>query len=171
MSRAYVPPPSPPLQPRALFLSSCVWARPLTSRDEQPQDAIDLTDNDIQILGNFPLSPRIRTLLLARNRVASIQHTLPTSIPNLTNLVLASNSVTELSDLDVLGKFPRLTQLVLMDNPVTKKEVRFCCAPSMVPVLMVPGLGWMWGGGEVVGTARGETSNCRAISCFEGWPR
>ncbi|KAF3767770.1 L domain-like protein [Cryphonectria parasitica EP155] len=87
-----------------------------------PQDAIDFTDNDIQILGNFPLSPRIRTLLLARNRVASIQPTLPSSIPNLTNLVLASNQLTELADLDVLGKFVRLTQLVLMDNPVTKKE-------------------------------------------------
>ncbi|KAJ4389824.1 U2 snRNP complex subunit [Gnomoniopsis smithogilvyi] len=87
-----------------------------------PQDSIDFTDNDIQILGNFPLSPRIRTLLLARNRIASIQPTLPNSIPSLTNLVLASNNLTELSDLDVLGKFPRLTQLVLMDNPVTKKE-------------------------------------------------
>lgn len=90
---------------------------------EQPQDAIDFTDNDIQILGNFPLSPRIRTLLLARNRVAAIQPTLPNAIPNLTNLVLASNSLTELSDLDVLGKFSRLEQLVLVDNPVTKKEV------------------------------------------------
>ncbi|PSR78507.1 leucine-rich repeat-domain-containing protein [Coniella lustricola] len=89
-----------------------------------PQDAIDFTDNDIQILGNFPLSPRIRTLLLARNRIASIQPTLPNSIPNLTSLVLASNQLAELADLDVLGKFARLTHLVLVDNPVTKKEVR-----------------------------------------------
>ncbi|KAJ0115339.1 u2 small nuclear ribonucleoprotein a [Diaporthe amygdali] len=87
-----------------------------------PQDAIDFTDNDIQILGNFPLSPRIQTLLLARNRVSTIQPNLPNAIPNLRNLVLASNQVAELSDLDVLGKFTRLTQLVLADNPVTKKE-------------------------------------------------
>lgn len=97
---------------------------PLASLHLQPQDSIDFTDNDIQTLGNFPLSPRIRTLLLARNRVAAIQPTLPNSIPNLTNLVLASNNLSELSDLDTLGNFPRLTQLVLMDNPVTKKEVR-----------------------------------------------
>ena len=76
------------------------------------------------MLGNFPLSPRIRTLLLARNRVSSIQPTLPASIPNLTNLVLASNHLSELADLDVLQKFGRLTHLVLTDNPVTKKEVR-----------------------------------------------
>ncbi|KAK1771639.1 L domain-like protein [Phialemonium atrogriseum] len=87
-----------------------------------PHDAIDFTDNDIQVLGNFPLSPRIRTLLLARNRISTIQPTLPNSIPNLKNLVLATNNLTELSDLEVLGKFAGLTHLVLLDNPVTKKE-------------------------------------------------
>ena len=81
------------------------------------------------MLGNFPLSPRIHTLLLARNRVSSIQPTLANSIPNLTNLQLESNNLTELSDLDSLGSFPRLTHLVLRDNPVTKKEV------STAPIL------------------------------------
>ena len=76
------------------------------------------------MLGNFPLSPRIRTLLLGRNRVATIQPTLPNSIPNLRTLVLSSNSFAELADLDVLGKFARLTHLVLLENPVTKNEVR-----------------------------------------------
>lgn len=94
-----------------------------------PHDAFDFTDNDIAVLGNFPLSPRVRTLLLARNRIAAIQTGLPASIPNLKNLVLASNNLTELADLDMLGKFGRLTHLVLADNPVTKKEVcgRFVC--------------------------------------------
>ncbi|KAG5934689.1 U2 snRNP complex subunit, partial [Claviceps sorghi] len=87
-----------------------------------PHDSIDFTDNDIQILGNFPLSPRITTLLLARNRIASIQPTLPASVPNLTNLVLASNELAELADLDVLGRLSRLTHLVLTDNPVARKE-------------------------------------------------
>ncbi|KAI1804216.1 L domain-like protein [Daldinia bambusicola] len=87
-----------------------------------PQDAIDFVDNDIQVLGNFPLSPRIRSLLLQRNRISSIQPTLANSIPNLTMLQLESNNLTELADLDPLGYFPRLTHLVLRDNPVTKKE-------------------------------------------------
>ncbi|KAJ4164931.1 hypothetical protein LMH87_006584 [Akanthomyces muscarius] len=87
-----------------------------------PHDSIDFTDNDIQVLGNFPLSPRITTLLLARNRVANIQPTIAKSIPNLKNLVLASNNVAELADLDILAKMARLTHLVLVDNPVTKKE-------------------------------------------------
>ncbi|KAH7238756.1 leucine-rich repeat-domain-containing protein [Fusarium tricinctum] len=87
-----------------------------------PHDAIDFTDNDIQALGNFPLSPRITTLLLARNRVSTIQPSLAKAIPNLTNLVLSSNNLAELADLDALGSFPRLTHLVLSDNPVSKKE-------------------------------------------------
>ncbi|XDG09055.1 hypothetical protein ABKA04_008670 [Annulohypoxylon sp. FPYF3050] len=91
-----------------------------------PQDAIDFVDNDIQVLGNFPLSPRIQSLLLQRNRIASIQPTLANSIPNLTNLQLESNNFTELADLDPLGSFPRLTHLVLRDNPVTKKEHYRC---------------------------------------------
>ncbi|PHH64614.1 hypothetical protein CDD81_4225 [Ophiocordyceps australis] len=87
-----------------------------------PHDAIDFTDNDVSVLGNFPLSPRITTLLLARNRVSSIQPALGKAIPNLQNLVLASNDLAELADLDVLGLFARLTHLVLTDNPVTKLQ-------------------------------------------------
>jgi hypothetical protein len=89
----------------------------------QPHDAIDFTDNDIQLLGNFPLSPRLRTLLLARNRISSIQPSLANSIPHLTTLVLTSNNFAELADLDVLATFRHLTHLVLMENPVTRKEV------------------------------------------------
>lgn len=87
-----------------------------------PHDAIDLTDNDISVLGNFPLSPRTRTLLLARNRISAVQQGLPGQVPNLRNLNLAANSLAELADLDVLAKLGQLTHLVLADNPVTKKE-------------------------------------------------
>ncbi|KAK6220356.1 U2 small nuclear ribonucleoprotein A [Colletotrichum tabaci] len=96
--------------------------RELDLRAKQPHDSIDFTDNDIQVLGNFPLSPRVQTLLLAHNRVSSIQPALPNAIPNLTQLVLASNQMAELADLDVLAGFKRLTHLVLAENPVTKKE-------------------------------------------------
>ncbi|KYK59600.1 hypothetical protein DCS_00732 [Drechmeria coniospora] len=76
-----------------------------------PHDAIDFTDNDIQVLGNIPLSPRLQTLLLAHNRIAGIQAGLHKAMPNLKNLVLAYNDIAELADLDVLAKFPRLTHL------------------------------------------------------------
>ncbi|EKD21728.1 uncharacterized protein L3040_004950 [Drepanopeziza brunnea f. sp. 'multigermtubi'] len=87
-----------------------------------PHDAIDFTDNDIQVLGNFPLSARLHTLLLARNRIAAIQPTLANSLPNLTTLVLTANNFTELADLDMLATFRQLAHLVLLENPVTRKE-------------------------------------------------
>lgn len=87
-------------------------------------DAIDLTDNDIAQLGNFPLQPRLRTLFLAQNRIANIQANLSSSIPNLTTLVLTKNRITELAELDPLGGFKKLVYLTLKDNPVTSKEVR-----------------------------------------------
>ncbi|KAF8427497.1 leucine-rich repeat-domain-containing protein [Tirmania nivea] len=85
-------------------------------------DAIDFTDNDIQILGNFPLSPRLRTLLLARNRISGIQSTLSKTVPNIAVLIMNSNAIQELADLDPLAGCKGLTHLVLMDNPVTRKE-------------------------------------------------
>ncbi|KAI9750865.1 MAG: alpha 1,2-mannosyltransferase 2.4.1 [Chaenotheca gracillima] len=86
-------------------------------------DAIDLTDNDINSLSNFPLSPRLHSLYLARNRVAHIQPSLPSSIPNLTTLVLTANHIAELADLDSLSGFRKLTHLILMENPVSRKEI------------------------------------------------
>lgn len=87
-------------------------------------DAIDLTDNDIAQLGNFPLQPRLRTLFLAQNRISNIQANLSSSIPNLTTLVLTKNRISELAELDPLGGFKHLVYLTLKDNPVTNNEVR-----------------------------------------------
>ena len=95
---------------------------------QQDQDAIDFTDNSITSLGNFPFFPRLQTLLLARNRIKQIQPTLASSVPHLTNLVLTSNNLTELADLDNLRGLSRLTHLVLLDNPVARKEVCFSFA-------------------------------------------
>ncbi|PYI20525.1 small nuclear ribonucleo protein U2, A [Aspergillus violaceofuscus CBS 115571] len=86
------------------------------------QDAIDLTDNDITTLGNFPFFPRLHTLLLARNRIKQIQPTLAASVPNLTAVNLTANAVAELADLDPLRGLTGLTHLVVLENPVTRKE-------------------------------------------------
>ncbi|EEH40274.2 U2 small nuclear ribonucleoprotein A [Paracoccidioides lutzii Pb01] len=85
-------------------------------------DAIDFTDNDISSISNFPFSPRLRTLLLARNRVSHIHPSIATSIPNLTTLILTANNVAELADLEPLKNLTRLTHLSLLENPVTRKD-------------------------------------------------
>ncbi|EHY55069.1 U2 snRNP complex subunit [Exophiala dermatitidis] len=87
-----------------------------------PQDAIDFTDNDIALLSNFPLSPRLNTLLCARNRIQGVDKRIAEQIPNLTTLVLTSNHVKELADLEGLSGCARLTHLSLLENPVTRKE-------------------------------------------------
>ena len=96
----------------------------------QDNDAIDLTDNDIAQLANFPLQPRLRTLFLAQNRIANIQPNLASSIPNLRTLVLTKNRIAELADLDPLAGFKNLVYLSLMGNPVAGKEVRFPVVPA-----------------------------------------
>lgn len=87
-----------------------------------PLDSIDFTDNDITTLSNFPLSPRLTTLLCARNRIQSIDRLISSSCPNLTTLVLTSNLIKELGDLSALSSCSHLTHLSLLENPVTKKE-------------------------------------------------
>ncbi|KAJ5629495.1 U2 small nuclear ribonucleoprotein A [Penicillium herquei] len=86
------------------------------------QDTIDFTDNDLSSIGNFPFFPRLHTLLLARNRISHIQPALGSSVPSLSTLVLTSNNLSELADLDPLRTLPRLTHLTLLENPVTRKE-------------------------------------------------
>ncbi|OLL25381.1 U2 small nuclear ribonucleoprotein A' [Neolecta irregularis DAH-3] len=90
------------------------------SRDTN--DSIDFTDNDIRYLGNFPKFLRLKTLLLSRNRITTIDATLAKSVPNLSCVILTSNSIGELADLDILGELPRLEVLAVMDNPVAQKE-------------------------------------------------
>ncbi|ORY81471.1 leucine-rich repeat-domain-containing protein [Protomyces lactucae-debilis] len=90
------------------------------TRDQN--DAIDLTDNEIRHLGNLPKLPRLKMLLLGRNRIASLADSLATGIPNLERLVLTQNLLQSLSDLEPLAQLKRLCFLVLQGNPVTQQQ-------------------------------------------------
>ncbi|KAK9314015.1 leucine-rich repeat-domain-containing protein [Lipomyces starkeyi] len=85
-------------------------------------DAIDLTDNDITHLNNIPRLLRLRRLLIARNRITHIAPTIAKSIPNLTTLILTSNSISNLSDLEGLKELKQLSYLSLVNNPITRRE-------------------------------------------------
>ena len=57
-------------------------------------DCIDLSGNDITALTNFPRLPRLTTLLLSGNRVATIAaDNIAASLPSLESLQLANNRV------------------------------------------------------------------------------
>ncbi|KAH8120656.1 L domain-like protein [Phellopilus nigrolimitatus] len=85
-------------------------------------DAIDFTDNSIVALANFPLLRRLRTLLLANNRVSSISPGLHLSVPHLTSLILTNNNISELGDLEPLKELTSLKYLSLLGNPVKEKK-------------------------------------------------
>ncbi|EJF66432.1 L domain-like protein [Dichomitus squalens LYAD-421 SS1] len=90
------------------------------TRDQH--DCIDFTDNSIIVLGNIPLLRRLRTLLLANNRISSISQSLHLSVPNLTTLVLTNNNIAELGDLEPLKDVKSLQYLSLLGNPVREKK-------------------------------------------------
>ena len=74
------------------------------------------------MLGNIPLLRRLRTLLLANNRISSISTSLHLSVPNLTTLVLTNNNIAELGDLEPLKDVKSLQYLSLLGNPVREKK-------------------------------------------------
>jgi U2 small nuclear ribonucleoprotein A' len=83
-------------------------------------DAIDLSDNDIRRMENFPLMRRLRSLLMANNRVSRIAAHLEESLPHLETLILTHNSLTNLLDVDPLATLNSLRYVSFMDNPVCR---------------------------------------------------
>ncbi|CAG2104491.1 unnamed protein product [Medioppia subpectinata] len=88
-------------------------------------DSIDFSDNDVRKLDGFPLLVRLKTLLFNNNRISRMADDLYESIPNLETLILTSNHMQELGDIEPLAAFARLTTLSLLNNPIaTKKHYR-----------------------------------------------
>lgn len=83
-------------------------------------ECMDLSDNDLIKLGNFPPLKRLHVLMLANNRIARIAADCFDTIPNLESVVMTGNKLEKLVDLEPLTKLKKLERLSLMDNPVTK---------------------------------------------------
>ncbi|KAI9179472.1 U2 snRNP complex subunit [Blastocladiella emersonii ATCC 22665] len=100
-------------------------------------DLINLADNEIRVLGNIPQLPRLKGLLLAGNRIATIEEGLEVSVPELTSLILTNNQVSELGDLDALAPLTQLTHLSLLGNPVARNPDYRAYAIFRIPSLRV----------------------------------
>jgi U2 small nuclear ribonucleoprotein A' len=85
-------------------------------------DTIDFTDNDILKLGNFSLMLNVQTLLVANNRIQKMDLHLSEYLPNLKNLILTNNALSELGDLDPLQGLTSLVHLSLVDNIVANRQ-------------------------------------------------
>ncbi|ERN06446.1 hypothetical protein AMTR_s00016p00258810 [Amborella trichopoda] len=88
---------------------------------EDQFDSIDLSDNEIVKLENFPYLSRLGTLFINNNRITRININLGAYLPKLHTLILTNNRLVNLVDLDPLASLPKLQNLSLLDNNVTKK--------------------------------------------------
>jgi len=84
-------------------------------------DCIDLSDNDIKKLENFPLLRRLRMLILNNNRICRFESKLEECLPNLDTIVLTNNNVQELADVEPLQTIKSLTNISFLRNPITTK--------------------------------------------------
>ena len=83
----------------------CGWWAP-TLQDQY--DCIDLSDNQIQHLGNFARLERLVTLLLNNNVVNRVEATIGKQLPNLETLVLTNCRVASLTEIDAIASLKKL---------------------------------------------------------------
>ncbi len=84
-------------------------------------EAIDLSDNEISALENFPVLKRLLSLFVCNNHIKVLRSGLK-SLPRLETLVLTNNDICTLADVSALGELPHLRHLSLLGNPVTRVE-------------------------------------------------
>ncbi|GAB4845819.1 hypothetical protein Ancab_039228 [Ancistrocladus abbreviatus] len=88
---------------------------------EDQFDTIDLSDNEIVKLENFPYLSRLGTLIVNNNRITRISSSIGEFLPKLHTLILTNNRLVNLVEIDPLASLPKLQFLSLLDNNVTKK--------------------------------------------------
>ncbi|XP_072964948.1 U2 small nuclear ribonucleoprotein A' [Typha angustifolia] len=88
---------------------------------EDQFDSIDLSDNEIVKLENFPYLNRLGTLLINNNRITRINPNIGEYLPKLHTLILTNNRLVNLVEIDPLASLKKLQFLSLLDNNITKK--------------------------------------------------
>jgi len=83
-------------------------------------ECVDLSDNDLIKLTNFPPLKRLRNLMLANNRISRIADDCFAALPHLVSLTLTNNKLEKLVDLEPITRLKSLERLSMLDNPVVK---------------------------------------------------
>lgn len=112
-----------PLQERVLVLRSL--RVPFIENLDTVQgtyESIDLTDNEITVLDNFPLFTRLTTLLLSRNKIYKVDASAADNMPNLRMLSLLENNISSFKSILPLRNCKKLEKLYLRGNPVCKVD-------------------------------------------------
>lgn len=85
-------------------------------------DTLDMSDNEILKLENFPVFRRLRTLLLNNNNVRRVDPNIGKQLVELRHLVLTNNKIANFGDIDNIASFTKLVELSLVDNPVVRRQ-------------------------------------------------
>ena len=83
---------------------------------------MDLSDNEIVLLENFPLLKNMEQVFVCNNLLSGIKTGLGKNLPKLETLNLMSNEIEALADVEPLGELKSLKHLTLLENPVSKHE-------------------------------------------------
>lgn len=81
-------------------------------------DVIDLSDNEIKKLDNFPRMKRLSCFMLNNNLISRISPSLGSQLPSIRALILTNNRITTLAEVCHIATLQELEHLVLMENPV-----------------------------------------------------
>ena len=84
-------------------------------------DTIDLTNNELRILNNFPTLLKLQTLLCSNNQLHRIDSDMVGRLPNLKMLILTNNRFEDLDSITNVKLFPKLQILSFVDNMVSKR--------------------------------------------------
>ena len=127
-----------PLQERQLDLRGhkLIVIENLGAMEDQ-FDTLDLSDNEIKKLDNFPRMLRLCTVLLTNNHITRVDGRAGRNLPNVHHVILTNNRIANLSELDGFAQFPSLSTLSLVDNPVTRRPNYRAYVIHKVPQLKV----------------------------------
>jgi len=90
-----LPPPSSSslLLPSFLHIAIAIIYVWILTRWQDQYEVIDLSDNEITKVENFPFLPRLTTLLINTNKIAKVGSGLGSALPNLQCLSLTNNRI------------------------------------------------------------------------------
>lgn len=102
-------------------------------------DAIDLADNRVTRLENFPRMLRLSSLFISGNFIETVDAiNLATNVPNLSNLVLTDNRIRCFREVaNIATGCPKLEFLTLVGNPVMRRQHYRLYTISKIPSLKV----------------------------------